>query len=211
MTRRDPRHRDRRYAGAVGRRSLFRWTIWSVRALAVPTALVSLFLVLDVMLPATVEDGIVYRRTADSRWVGPDGILVDVGWPGREGCLEQRDDGRRLLFAERPGCSGRVGVPVALGRDLVGGDTLRVLRTPVFERVRAVEHSRSGHRADWYPLFNIGLFVLLGFVPLLSLRENFAVYSIGAGTASYHLVYVLPALAAEVLYVWLCVGALFGT
>lgn len=211
MTRRDPRHRERRYAGRVGRRTLLRWTIWTVRTLAVPTALVSLFLVLDVMLPATVEDGIVYRRTADARWVRPDAILVDVGWPSREGCLERGDTGRRLLFAERPGCSGRVGVPVEMGRDLVGGDTLRVLRTPIFDRVRAVEHARSAHRDGWYALFDIGLFVLLGFVPLLSLGEDFAVHSGGTSPRRYHLVYVLPALAAEVLYVWLFVGALVGT
>ncbi|MFB6231369.1 MAG: hypothetical protein ABEL04_09445 [Salinibacter sp.] len=43
---------------------------------------------------------------------------------------------------------------------------------------------------------------MLGLVPLLSFGRMFAVYSATEGRPRYHVVYVLPALAAEALYVW---------
>lgn len=210
MTRRDPRDRSRRYDADIARRELYHWTIRTVRLLAVPTALLSLLLLVDVGLPGDVEDGIAYRRAVDSRWLGPDGFSVSVGWPQRAGCLEHDDSGRHLLYTVRPGCSGTVAMRRGLGGELASGDTLRVVRTPVFRQVRAVEHSATDRRDQWYPLLDIGIIVVLGFIPLLSLGRNFAVYSVRGGTPRYHLVYVLPSLVAEAVYVWLAVRALFG-
>lgn len=210
MTRRDPRDRSRRYDADVGRRELYRWTIWTVRLLAVPTALLSLLLLMDVVSPGDVEEGIVFRRAVDARWLGPDGYAVSVGWSQRAGCLERDASGRQLLYTVRPGCSGTVEMRQSLGGPLARGDTLHVIRTPVFDQVRAIEHRATGQRDGWYPLVDIGIFVLLGFIPLLSFGRNFAVYSIEGGGPRYHLVYVLPSLTAEALYVWLAVGALLG-
>ena len=111
MTTRDPRHRGRRYDGAVGRQQLARWTIRTIRVLAVPTVLLSLLLAIDVVLPGTTEVGISYDLALSSSWLGPDGVDVSVGWPDRPDCLEQRgESGRRLLFTTRPGCAGTVTV-----------------------------------------------------------------------------------------------------
>ncbi|PSQ88750.1 MAG: hypothetical protein BRD43_04190 [Bacteroidetes bacterium QS_4_64_154] len=102
MTTRDPRHRGRRYDGAVGRQQLARWTIRTIRVLAVPTVLLSLLLAIDVVLPGTTEVGISYDLALSSSWVGPDGVDVSVGWPDRPDCLEQRgESGRPRRFSGR--------------------------------------------------------------------------------------------------------------
>lgn len=211
MTTRDPRHRSRRYDGAVRRRQFVRWTIWGVRLLAGPTVLLSLLLAVDVALPGTAEEGIPYRRSVDSRWLVQDGYTVSVGWPHRTGCVEQDDrSGDQFLFTTRPGCSGSVAVSARFGAQLARGDTVRVVRTPLFRRVRTVQRPGANPEASWYPLLDVGLFVVLGLIPLLSFGEGFAVYAPAADDVRYHVVYVLPALVAEALYVWLVVQALGG-
>jgi hypothetical protein len=211
MTTRDPRHRGRRYDGAVGRRAFARWTIRGIRALAVPTVLMSLLLVVDAALPGTAEVGLAYRSTVDGRWLGPTGIDVALGWPDRPGCLEQREgSGRRLLFTTRPGCAGAVTVSTSFGRHIAGNDTLRVVRTPIFNQVRAVHHPDDGRWDRWYPLWDLGLYVVIGLLPLLSFGRDFAVYNTAAGVSRYHFAYLLPALAAEAFYGWLLVQAVGG-
>jgi len=201
MTTRDPRHRGRRYDGAVGRRAFARWTIRGVRALAVPTVLMSLLLMVDAVLPGRAEVGLAYRSTVDTRWLWPTGVDVAVGWPDRSGCLEQRDaSGRRLLFTTRPGCAGTVAVSAPFGRRVAGNDTLRVVRTPLFGQVRAVHHPEDGRWDRWYSLLNLGLFVGIGLVPLLSFGRDFGVYDTAGGVSRYHFTYLLPALAAEAFY-----------
>lgn len=211
MMARDPRPRTRRYDGAVGRRQFVRWIIEGVRLLAVPTVALSLLLAVDVVLPGTVEEGIPYRRSVDSRWLVEDGYNVAVGWPHRSGCLEQGDQSdQQFLYTNRPGCSGSVAVSAAFGGQLARGDTVQVLRTPLFRRVRAVQRSATGREDRWYPLLDIGLFVALGFLPLLSFGKHFAVYSSAEEPTQYHIAYILPALIAEALYVWLLVQAMGG-
>lgn len=210
MTTRDPRHRGRRYDGAVGRRAFARWTIRGIRVLAVPTVCISLLLGLDILLPGPTETGIAYRRTVEARWVAPTGINVSVGWPDRAGCLERREpSGRRLLFTTRPGCAGTVAVSVDFGRRLVGNDTLRIARTPLFGQVRAVSHPATERRDEWYPLWDLGLYLLIGLVPLLSFGRAFGVYDTASGITRYHFAYLLPALTAEAFYAWLVAGAIF--
>lgn len=211
MTTRDPRHRGRRYDGAAGRRELARWTIRGIRLLAVPTVLMSLLLAVDVVLPGTSEIGLAYRSTVHTRWLGPTGVEMAVGWPDRSGCLEQREDsGRRLLFTTRPGCASTVTVSTNFGRHVAGNDTLRVLRTPIFGQVRAV-HQPSEVRWDrWYPLWDLGLYVVIGLVPLLSFGRAFGVYDTAGGVSRYHFAYLLPALAAEAFYAWLLMQAVSG-
>lgn len=208
MTTRDPRHRGRRYDGVVGRRQFARWTIRTIRALAVPTVALSLLLAVDTVLPGSTEVGLAYRRTVDARWLGPDGIEVAVGWPTRTGCLEQRDgNGRRLLFATRPGCAGTVTLSAEVGRRVTARDTLRVVRTPLFGQVRSVQHSAENAVDRGYPLGTLGLTVVIGLVPLLSFGRDFGVYNTAGGISRYHFAYLLPALAAEAFYVWLLVQA----
>lgn len=210
MTTRDPRHRGRRYDGAVGRRALARWTIGGIRVLAVPTGALALLLAVDLALPGSAETGISYRRAFTPHWVAPDGIEVSVGWPDRPNCLEQRDDsGRRLLFTTRPGCAGTLTVGLDLGSQLSGNDTLQVVRTPIFGQVRAVERPPDARR-DRRALWGLGAYVALGLVPLLSFGRGFGVLG-GSDTAPrYHFAYLLPALAAEALYAWLVVQAVGG-
>jgi len=211
MSTRDPRHRGRRYDGAAGRRELARWTIRGIRALAVPTVLLSLLLAVDVVLPGPSEIGLAYRSTLNARWLGPTGIDVAVGWPDRSGCLEQREDsGRRLLFTTRPGCAGTVAVSTDFGRRVAGNDTLRVVRTPIFGQVRAVHHPTGDRWDRWYPLWTLGLYVVIGLVPLLSFGRAFGVYDMAGGVSRYHFAYLLPALAAEAVYGWLLVQAVGG-
>ena len=211
MTTRDPRHRGRRYDGAVGQRQFARWTIRGIRALAVPTVALSLLLALDAVLPGAAEVGLAYRRTVDFRWLGPNGIGVAVGWPNRSGCVEQREEsGRRLLFTTRPGCSGTVAVSFDFGRRLAGNDTLRVVRTPLFGQIRAVHRPSDGKWDRWYPLWDLGLAVVIGLVPLLSFGRAFGVYDTTGGVSRYHFAYLLPALAAEAFYGWLLVQAVAG-
>lgn len=208
MTTRDPRHRGRRYDGAVGRRQLARWTIRTIRALAVPTLALSLLLAVDTMLPGSAEVGLAYRRTVDTRWLGPDGIEVAVGWPTRSGCLEQHDESnRRLLFTTRPGCAGTVTVGAEVGRRVTARDTLRVVRTPLFGHVRLVQHPAENAVDRWYPLWTLGLTVGIGLIPLLSFGRDFGVYDTEGDVSRYHFAYLLPALAAEAFYVWLLVQA----
>jgi len=210
MTTRDPRHRGRRYDGAVGRRTLARWLIRGIRVLAVPTVALSLLLALDVVLPGTTETGISYRRALTSNWLPPDAIKVSVGWPNRPSCLEERGDaGRRLLFTTRPGCAGSVHVILDFGRRIAGNDTLRIVRTPVFGQVRAVQRPSDG-RQDRRPLWGLGLYILTGLVPLLSFGHNFGVHARPSAAPRYHFTYLLPALAAEALYAWLLVQAVGG-
>jgi hypothetical protein len=211
MTTRDPRNRSRRYDGAVGQRQFARWVIRGIRTLAVPTVVLSLILAVDVALPGTAERGLVYRRAVDTRWTGPDGVDVSVGWPNRPNCLEQREgSGRTLLFTTRPDCAGTLSVSLAFGRRLAGNDTLRVLRTPLFGQVRAVHCPADGHTDEWYPLWDLGLYVAIGLVPLLSFGRKFGVYDTTGGVSRYHFAYLLPALAAEALYVWLLAQAVGG-
>lgn len=211
MTTRDPRHRGRRYDGALGQRAFARWTIRGIRMLAVPTVLMSLLLALDAVLPGTSEVGLAYRRTVDARWLGPSAINVAVGWPDRSGCLERRGpSGRRLLFTTHPGCDGTVSVSTSFGRQIAGNDTLRIVRTPLFEQVRAVHHPNTGRWDRWYPLWDLGLYVLIGLVPLLSFGREFGVYDTAGGVSRYHFAYLLPALAAEAFYGWLLVQAVGG-
>lgn len=211
MTTRDPRNRGRRYDGAVGQRQFARWIIRGIRTLAVPTVLLSLLLAVDLALPGTVEEGLVYRRAVHSGWVRPDGIDVSVAWPNRPNCLGQREDsGRTLLFTTRPGCAGTLSVSIPFGRRLAGNDTLRVVRTPLFGQVRAVHRLADGRTDGWYPLFDLGLYVAVGLVPLLSFGREFGVYDTTGGVSRYHFAYLLPALAAEALYAWLLAQAIGG-
>lgn len=211
MTTRDPRNRGRRYDGAVGKRQFARWVIRGIRMLAVPTVALSLLLATDVVLPGTAEQGLVYRRAVNTRWTAPDGINVSVGWPDRPDCLEQREDsGQTLLFTTRPGCAGTLSVSFAFGRRLAGKDTLRVVRTPLFGQVRAVHRPSDGRTDEWYPLWDLGLYVAIGLVPLLSFGREFGVYDTTDGVSRYHFAYLLPALIAEALYAWLLVQVIGG-
>lgn len=211
MTRRDPRNRGQRYDGALSQRWLARWIIRGIRLLAVPTLILSLLLAVDVVLPGTAEEGLVYRRSADTRWVGPDGVDVSVGWPNRPNCLEQRgDSGQKFLFTTRPGCAGTLSVSPSFGRRLGGKDTLRVIRTPLFGQVRTVERPADGQTDGWYPLWDLGFFIAIGLVPLLSFGRGFGVYDTTSGVSRYHFAYLLPALVAEALYVWLLMQAVGG-
>lgn len=211
MTTRDPRNRGRRYDGALGRRQFARWIIRGIRTMAVPTMVLSLLLAADVVLPGTTEQGLVYRRAVNAQWMAPDGIDVSVGWPNRPDCLEQREDaGRTLLFTTRPGCAGTLSVSAPFGRRLAGNDTLRVVRTPLFGQVRAVHRPASGQTDGWYPLWDLGFYVVVGLVPLLSLGRDFGVYDTTQGVSRYHFAYLLPALAAEALYAWLLLRAAGG-
>ena len=210
MTARDPRHRGRRYDGAVGRRALARWTIGGIRVLAVPTVALALLLAVDLALPGSAETGISYRRAFTSHWVAPDGVEVSVGWPNRPNCVEERDDTeRRLLFTTRRGCAGSVAVGLDFGRRIAGHDTLQVVRTPIFGRVRAVERP-SDARRDRRPLWDLGAYVVLGLVPLLSFGRGFGVLGGRGAAPRYRFAYLLPALAAEALYAWLIVQAVGG-
>ena len=211
MTTRDPRHRGRRYDGAVGQRELTRWIIWGIRVLAVPTAALSLLLAVDIVLPGTAETGISYRRALAPNWFAPDGVEIAVGWPDRPNCLDERPDtGRRLLFTTRPGCAGSVAVGLDFGRRVTGNDTLRVVRTPVFGRVRAVQRPADG-RQDRRPLWGLGAYVVVGLVPLLSFGRGFGVLGGPREAPRYHFAYLLPALTAEALYAWLLVQAVGGS
>ena len=211
MTTRDPRHRGRRYDGAAGRRELARWTIRGIRALAIPTVLMSLLLAVDVVLPGPSEIGLAYRSTVNARWLGPTAVDVAVGWPDRPGCLETRGDtGRRVLFTTRSGCAGTVTVSPRLGRHIAKRDTLRVIRTPLFGQVRTVSHPAANQTDRWMPLRDLGLAVLVGLVPLLSFGRAFGVYDIRDGVSRYHFAYLLPALLAEAFYGWLLVQAVMG-
>ena len=208
MTRRDPRHRGLRYDGAAGRRELAQWVIRGLQILAVPTVLLSLLLAVDAVLPGTSEVGLAYRSTVNARWLGPTAVDVAVGWPDRPGCLETRGDaGRRFLFTTRPGCAGTVAVSPTLGRRVTERDTLRVVRTPLFGQVRTVSHPAADQTDRWVPLWDLGLAVLVGLVPLLSFGRAFGVYDTQDGVSRYHVVYLLPALLAEAFYAWLLVRA----
>jgi hypothetical protein len=162
----------------------------------------------DTVLPGSTEVGLAYRRTVDARWLGPDGIELAVGWPTRTDCLEQREEtGRRFLFTPRPNCSGTVTLSTEVGRRVTARDTLRVVRTPIFGQVRAVQHPADDAVDRWYPLWDLGLAVVVGLVPLLSFGRRFGVYDTADGVSRYHFAYLLPALAAEAFYVWLLVQA----
>ncbi len=211
MTRRDPRHRGRRYDGAAGRRELAQWGIRGIQVLAVPTVLLSLLLAVDAVLPGSSEVGLAYRSTVNARWLGPTAVDVAVGWPDRPGCLETRGDaGRRLLFTTRSGCAGTVAVSPTLGRRVAERDTLRVVRTPLFGQVRTVSHPAANQTDRWVPLRDLGLAVLVGLVPLLSFGRAFGVYDTRDGVSRYHFAYLLPALLAEAFYGWLLVQAVMG-
>lgn len=208
MTRRDPRHRGLRYDGAAGRRELAQWVIRGLQILAVPTVLLSLLLAVDAVLPGASEVGLAYRSTVNARWLGPTAVDVAVGWPDRPGCLEKRGDaGRRFLFTTRPGCAGTVAVSPTLGRRVTERDTLRVVRTPLFGQVRTVSHPAADQTDRWVPLWDLGLAVLVGLVPLLSFGRAFGVYDTQDGVSRYHVAYLLPALLSEAFYAWLLVQA----
>lgn len=211
MKPRDPRHRGRRYDGVVRRRQFVRWTIGAVRVLAVPVVIMSVLLGLDVLLPTTTEEGIAYRRTVENRWIAPDGFSVGVGWPHRSGCTEQRKErSQHLLFVARDNCSGAVDVGVEFGRALSGRDTLHVVRTPMFERVREVRRPSDGLQDRRHPLLKIAVFVAIGLIPLLSFGRNFAVHPTSEGPRRRYIAYVLPVLFAEAVYLVLLVRVLAG-
>jgi hypothetical protein len=211
MTRRDPRHRGLRYDGAAGRRELARWGIRGIRVLAVPTVLLSLLLAVDAILPGASEVGLAYRSTVHARWLAPTAVGVSVGWPNRPGCLEPRGDaGRRFLVTTRPGCAGTVSVHPHLGRRVAAGDTLRVVRTPLFGQVRTIFHPAADQMDRWVPLWDLGLVVLVGLVPLLSFGRAFGVYDTQDGVSRYHFAYLFPSLLAEAFYARLLVQAVMG-
>ncbi|WP_103019890.1 hypothetical protein [Salinibacter altiplanensis] len=82
-------------------------------------------------------------------------------------------------------------------------------RPPLFGRIRAAYRPADPER-DRRALWDLGLSVALGLVPLLSFGRTFGVYGGTADAPRYHLVYLLPALAAEALYAWLLVQAVGG-
>lgn len=205
MRSRDPRHRSRRYDGPVRRRQFTGWIVGTVRVLAVPVVLMSLLLGLDVVLPGTTEEGIAYRRTVDTRWLAPDGFTIGIGWPHRPECSEERPDAsRKLVFVNRDSCSSSVEVGAAFGRQLSGEDTLRVARTPLFGQVREVRRPADGLRDRTVSLLKIGLYVVLGLLPLLSFGREFAVHPTSEGPRRRYIAYILPVMLAEAVYVgWL--------
>jgi hypothetical protein len=103
-----------------------------------------------------------------------------------------------------------VAVGLDFGRRVTGNDTLRVVRTPVFGRVRAVQRPADG-RQDRRPLWGLGAYVVIGLVPLLSFGRGFGVLGGPRDAPRYHFAYLLPALAAEALYAWLLVQAVGGS
>ena len=56
----------------------------------------------------------------------------------------------------------------------------------------------------------LGLYVVIGLVPLLSFGRAFGVYDTAGGVSRYHFAYLLPALAAEAFYAWLLMQAVSG-
>lgn len=209
MRLRDPRHRGKRYDGALRGRQFVQWTIGAVRVLAVPIVLMSVLVGIDVVLPGDTEEGIAYRRSVDARWLAPDGFTIGVGWPHRSGCVEQRDaDSRRLLFTTREGCAGSVDVGAGFGRQLSGGDTLHVVRTPLFNQVREIRRPSGGLQDRSYSLLKIGLYVVIGLIPLLSFGREFAVHPTASGPKRRYVAYVLPVVLAEALYVGLLLQVL---
>ena len=204
--RRDPWHRRRLYDGDVWWQDVIRWTIQGVRVLAVPTVLLSLLVVVDVMLPGTTEEGLPYARSVEDRWLQPTGIAVDLVRLGPANCSEQRG-GNTVLFAERPGCALQVSVHPKFGARIGGRDTLQVVRTPMLQWVREVRGPDAMvHEAT--SLRRIGLYVLLGLVPLLSFGRGFALSPVQGGADRRFMIYVVPALLAEAVYLGIALRAL---
>ncbi|PSQ72057.1 MAG: hypothetical protein BRD31_01895, partial [Bacteroidetes bacterium QH_2_64_26] len=79
-----------------------------------------------------------------------------------------------------------------------------------FGQVRAVRRPADGHTDVRHPIWDLGLYVVIGLVPLLSLGRDFGVYDARNGIARYHFAYLLPALAAEALYARLLLRAVGG-
>jgi hypothetical protein len=205
---RDPWHRRRLYDGDLYWQTLIRWTVGAVRVLAVPTAALALLLAVDAARPGTVTKGTPYARAVDTRLLQPDGLTLRLVRLGPTQCAEQRE-GRTFLFADRPGCSETVAVGRAFGQAVGGRDTLEVVRTPVFGWVHSVRRPADGRRDRATALWTIGAYVLLGLMPLLSFGRRFAQSPISGGADRRLMVYVVPVLLAEAVYVHLVVQ-LFG-
>lgn len=208
MPSRDPWHRRRLYDGDLYWQTLIRWTIWGVRGLAVPTAFLALLLAIDGGRTGTTTEGIAYSRSLDARVLQPDGISLQLVRLAPSNCSEQRE-GRTYLFADRPGCSASVAVDSEFGRAVGGRDTLEVVRTPLFGWVRAVQRPSDGLRDQTTALWTIGGYVLLGLLPLLSFGRSFAQSPVAGGADRRFMMYVVPALLAEAVYLHLFLQ-LFG-
>lgn len=206
MAPRDAWHRRRLYDGDPYWQTFIEWTIAAVRILAVPTVGAALLLALDAFLPGPATNGMPYTQSVDAHFVQADGIALKVVRLGRPECIEQRG-GRTLLFADRPNCSSTVSVGAEFGRQVTGGDTLRVIRTPIFGWVSEVCRPRDGLRERSAPLQSIGAYVLWGFVPLLSFGKGFAHSPLPTSTDRRLMVYVVPALLSEATYAALLVQA----
>jgi len=207
MANRDPWHRRRLYDGDLYWQTLIRWTVWGVRVLAVPTAALALLLATDAVRPGTVDEGMPYARAVDARWFQPDGLTLRLVRLGPAPCSEQRE-GRTFLFADRPGCSETVAVSRAFGREVGGRDTLEVVRTPVFGWVQSVQRPADGLRDRTTARWTIGAYVLLGLLPLLSFGRRFARSPVTGGADRRLMMYVVPVLLAEAVYLRLFVGLL---
>jgi hypothetical protein len=205
--RRDPWHRRRLYDGDVWWQDVIRWTIQGVRVLAVPTVLLSLLLVVDAVLPGTTEEGLPYARSVEDPWLQPTGIAVDLVRLGPANCSERRG-GNTVLFAERPGCSLRVSVHPQFGARIGGRDTLQVMRTPMLQWIRQVRGPGETMVHEATALRRIVFYVLLGFVPLLSFGRGFALSPVQGGADRRFMIYVVPALLAEGVFIGIALQAL---
>lgn len=208
MASRDPWHRRRLYDGDLYWQTFIRWTVGVGRGLAVPTAALALLLAADAVRPGTVAEGVPYARAVDARWVQPDGLTLRLVRLGPEQCSDQRA-GRTYLFADRTGCSETVAVGRAFGREVGGRDTLEVVRTPVFGWVQSVQRPADGLRDRATARWTIGAYVLLGLLPLLSFGRRFARSPVTGGADRRLMMYVVPVLLAEAVYLHLFLG-LFG-
>ncbi|MFP4228769.1 MAG: hypothetical protein ACLFTE_08080 [Salinivenus sp.] len=208
MPPRDPWHRRRLYDGDLYWQTFIRWTLWGVRGLAVPTAALALLLAVDAARPGPVTQGMPYARSVESHLLGADGVALRLVRLGDGDCAE-RTEGKLLLYAHRAGCTETVVVREDMGRSVGGRDTLEVARTPLFGWVRAVERPADGLRDGATALWTIGGYVLLGLLPLLSFGPRFARSPVSGGADRRFMVYVVPALVAEAVYLHLAAG-LFG-
>lgn len=208
MASRDPWHRRRLYDGDPYWQTFIRWTIWGVRGLAVPTAALAFLLVVDAARPGTVTQGMPYARSAESHLLGADGVSIRLVRLGDDNCVD-RKEGTILLYADRAGCTETVTVNQDMGRSVGGRDTLEVERTPVFGWVRSVARPADGLRDATTALWSIGGYVLLGLLPLVSMGARFAQSPGRGGADRRFMIYVVPALVAEAVYLSLAVS-LFG-
>ncbi len=207
MATRDPWHRRRLYDGDLYWQTFIRWTVRAARVLAVPTAALALLLAADAVRPGTVAEGVPYARSVDSRLFQPDGLTLRLVRLAPEKCSERRD-GRTYLYADRTGCSETVAVGRSFGEKVGGRDTLAVVRTPVFGWVQSVHRPADGLQDRATARWTIGAYVLLGLLPLLSFGRRFARSPVAGGADRRLMMYVVPVLWAEAVYLHLLVGLL---